>query len=296
MELSLLIPARNEEFLARTIADALEHSEADTEILVGLDGEWADPVIADHPRVTILHTSVSIGQRAMTNRLASISKAKYVMKVDAHCSFDQGFDRKLIEDIQDDWTIVPVMKNLHAFDWICPDGHRHYQDKGNICQCGKGMEKDIVRHAKRRPNSTAFRFDKTLHFQYWNAYKDKQEGDLVETMSLQGSCFMLTREKYWELDICDENAGSWGHQGSEVALKTWLSGGRCIVNKKTWYAHMFRTKPEAGFGFPWPKKEGDLEKTRQYFRDIFLEDRWPKAKHTLQWLLEKFAPVPDWDN
>jgi len=53
---------------------------------------------------------------------------------------------------------------------------------------------------------------------------------------------MLTREKYWELNICDESLGSWGSQGIEVACKTWLSGGKCLVNHSTWYAHMFRTQ------------------------------------------------------
>lgn len=299
MELSILIPARNEMFLAKTIEDALRHSEADTEILVGLDGAWADPVIDDHPRVTIVHTSESIGQRAMTNRLASLSKAKYVMKVDAHCSFDQGFDRKMIEAMNeagDDVTMVPVMKNLHAFDWVCEDGHRRYQSPSGPCtECGKPTTRDVIWYAKKSPNSTSYCFDKTLHFQYFNNYKAKQEGDLVETMSLQGSCFMLTRSKYWELDICDENAGNWGHQGSEVAIKTWLSGGRVICNRRTWYAHLFRTQG-GDFSFPWPAKEREIEKTRQYFRDIFLEDRWPKAKHKLEWLVNKFSPVPGWDN
>jgi hypothetical protein len=84
-------------FLNRTIEDILEHIEADTEILVGLDGAWADPTIPDHPRVKIFHVTEPIGQRRMTNQLARLSKAKYVAKVDAHCGFDQGFDRKMIE-------------------------------------------------------------------------------------------------------------------------------------------------------------------------------------------------------
>jgi hypothetical protein len=104
---------------------------------------------------------------------------------------------------------------------------------------------------------------------------------------------MMTRDKYWELDICDEKAGNWGHQGTEVAIKTWLSGGEVRVNTKTWYAHMFRTQG-GDFGFPWPANERQIEKTRQYFRELFLKNNWPKAKHDLQWLVDKFGPVPDW--
>lgn len=293
-DLSILIPARNEMFTARTVEDILKNKRGKTEVIVGMDGAWSDPGLEDHPDVRIVYVSKPLGQRAMTNRLARLSNAKYVMKVDAHCSFDEGFDTKLMADMQDDWTVVPNMKNLHAFDWVCPDGHRRYQGRSGPCQdCGKETTRDIVWYAKPSPNSTSYRFDKTLKFQYFGEYKKKQEGDLVESMSLQGSCFMLTRDKYWELNICDEEAGSWGHQGSEVALKTWLSGGRVIVNKKTWYAHMFRTQG-GDFGFPWPAKEGEIEKARQHISNTFLNDQWPLAKHKLQWLVDKFGPVPDW--
>jgi len=291
---SILIPARNEMFTARTVQDIIEKKQGKTEIIIGLDGQWADPGVEDHPDVRIIYVSQPLGQRAMTNKLARLSKAKYLMKVDAHCSFDEGFDVKLMADIQDDWTVVPIMKNLHAFDWVCPDGHRRYQGPSGPCnECGKETTRDILWRAKPSPNSTSYRFDKTLKFQYFGEYKAKQEGDLVESMSLQGSCFMLTRDKYWQLNICDERAGSWGHQGTEVALKTWLSGGRVIVNKKTWYAHMFRTQG-GDFGFPWPAHESEIEEVRQHIRNTFLADNWPLAKHKLNWLVDKFSPVPDW--
>jgi hypothetical protein len=249
-----------------------------------------------HPRVTVIHTPEAIGQRAMTNRLARLSKAKYVMKVDAHCAFDKGFDRILMENMQDDWTCAPQMRNLHVFDWVCPEGHRRYQGPSGPCEnCGQETQREIVWQPRANTRNSSYRFDKTLHFQYWPEYKRRQKGDLVESLSLQGSCFMLTREKYWELDICDEKAGSWGHQGSEVALKTWLSGGKVIINKKTWYAHMFRTQGK-DFSFPWAAKESEFEKTRQYFRDIFLQDRWPKAKMPLKQLINRFGPVPDWED
>lgn len=158
------------------------------------------------------------------------------MKVDAHTAWDDGYDVKMIEAMKeagDNVTMVPVMRNLHAFDWVCPDGHRRYQGPSGECkECGKPTEKDVVWIAKTSPQSTAYRADKTLHFQYHNEWKRKQVGDLVETMSLQGSCFMLTREKYWELNICDEKHGSWGQQGVEVAFKTWLSGVESYVIKE----------------------------------------------------------------
>ena len=293
-ELSILIPARNEMFLKRTIEDILMHTEADTEIVAVLDGGWNDEQIPDHPKLTLIYHAESIGQRAATNEAARVSDGRYLLKCDAHCAFDQGFDRKLLEAHQDDWTQVPIMRNLHAFDWVCANGHRRYQGPSGPCtECGQPTTMDVVWIAKRNPQSSAYRFDKTLHFQYWEDLKKRQQGDFVETMSLQGSCFMVTRERYFALDLCDEGHGSWGQQGTEVACKTWLSGGKCIVNRKTWYAHLFRTQG-GDFGFPYPNP--GIAQARKYSQDLWLNDKWDKAVHPLSWLIDRFAPVPEWSN
>src|SRR3989338_6626730 len=192
--------------------------------------------------------------------------------------------------------MVPLMKNLHAFDWLCPDGHRRYQGPSGPCsECGKPTLRDIFWKAKERPNSVSYCFDSVPHFQYFNEYTKRPGygGDITETMSLQGSCWMLTRDKYWELGVCDEKFGSWGSQGIEVAVKTWLSGGRVLVNHKTWYAHMFRTQG-GDFGFPYPQPGHEVQKTKNKVKDLFWNNKWPKQKYSLSWLLEKFWPVKGW--
>ena len=304
-QLSILIPARNEIFLARTIQDILENIEGDTEVIAVMDGYWADPQVPQHERVTIIHNPESIGQRGATNQAAKLSKARYVMKCDAHCAFDKGFDIKMLEAIagHDDWTMAPLMKNLHAFDWLCPDGHRRYQGPSGPCieklpegsVCGKETKRDVLWHAKDSPKSVSYCFDSTPHFQYFGEYSKRPEGqgDITESMSLQGSCWMLTRDKYWELNICDEAFGSWGSQGIEVAVKTWLSGGKVMINHKTWYGHMFRTQG-GDFSFPYPISGRDQEKAKSYAREIFFNNKWRKQKYPLSWLVEKFWPVKGW--
>lgn len=294
VDLSILIPARNEEFLARTIEDILKNKRGRTNIIVGLDGQWANPGIPNHEDVILVYYPESIGQRAITNQLCKLSSAKYVMKVDAHCAFDEGFDIKLMADMQDDWTVVPIMRNLHAFDWVCEDGHRRYQGPSGECkECGKPTTKEVVWYPKPSPQSTSYCFDSEPHFQYFGDYKKKQIGDIVETMSLQGSCFMLTREKYWGLDICSEQFGSWGSQGIEVAVKTWLSGGKVLCNKKTWYAHMFRTQG-GDFSFPYPQSGKDVSKAKQHAKELFFNNKWEKQIYPLSWLVDRFWPVPGW--
>ena len=308
-ELSILIPARSEMFLARTIQDILENKEAKTEILVGLDGDWANPPIPQHPDVNIYYSPVSIGQRGMTNQLCKLSRAHYVMKIDAHCSFDKGFDRKMIEGFKktgDDVTAVPIMRNLHAFDWKCHRcGWTKYQGPTpKICpDCGTS---DKIRHrmrwiGKHNPQSTSFSFDTRPHFQYFEDYKhrepyitDKKTG-FTETMSLQGSCWMLTRKNYWDWEVCDERAGSWGNQGIEVSLSSWLTGHKVIVNMNTWFAHLFRTQG-GDFSFPYHQSGRDVQRTKRYIRDKFWNFKHPNQVYPVSWLISRFWPVNGWSD
>ena len=297
-DLSILIPARNEMFLSNTVQNILENIRGNTEIIVILDGYWES--VPDAPNVTVFHNEESVGQRSAQNQGARLSRAKYLMKIDAHCVVDEGFDVKMIEAMEQnpDATMVPAMYNLHAFDWLCPEGHRIYQgptpEKGCL-QCGKPMVRDIIFKPRWSRRSYFYRFDKTLHFQYWGAFGDRPEGkpDIAPTLSIQGSCFMLSRENYWKWNVCDEETfHSWGQQGVEVAVKTWLNGGQVLVNKKTWYSHMFRTQG-GDFAFPYSNPQSKIDKNRETSRRMFIDGEY-KAKYDLKWLLDKFAPVPDW--
>jgi len=302
-DLSVIIPARNEIFLQKTIESILENIEADTEVIAVCDGYWPDPPIEDNPRVTIIHHTDSVGQRAATNGGARLSEAKYMMKADAHCAFDKGFDVKLMDGCKYEWTLVPKMYNLHVFDWQCKQcGHRVYQGpypkSCEKCDNTENFEMVVVWQPRWRRLTWSWRFDKDLHFQYWGAHRNRPEtrrGDYIETMSFIGACWFMYRQRYWDLDGLDEKHGSWGQVGTEMACKTWLSGGKLLTSKKTWFAHMFRTK-HPGFGFPYKMSGNQQEKAREYSQDIWLNNKWPKQKYPLEWLVERFKPVPDWHN
>ena len=324
MDISILIPSRNEIWLNRTLESIFKASEADTEAIVVLDGDFPKELPPIHPKLTVVYLPKSIGQRAATNLAAKLSKAKYLAKSDAHMDFSPGFDRILMEDMQDDWITAPTMRNLHAFDWVCPDGHRRYQgpsgpcsnckrcghvegkhgqkklDKG-VCDkykaCGKPTKMDVVWKAKDSPKSRSFLFDAEPHFQYFGEYTKRPEflaaGDLTESMSLQGSFFMMTRKRYWDLNISDEKFGSWGSQGVEISCKNWGTGGRVIINNRCFYAHLFRTQG-GDFSFPYPQQHSKVLKGREYARKIFYDSGWKKLIYPLSFMLEKFWPIPGW--
>ena len=295
-DLSILIPSRNEEFISLTVEDILKNKRGKTEVIIGLDGEWADPGITDHKDVRIIYYSESIGQRAITKQCARLSNAKYIIKTDAHCAFDEGFDVKMLDafkEVGDNVTMVPVMRNLHVFSWKCEGcGKESYQGPvpEGCTDCDVNhFQKEIKWIPKTSPQSTAYRFTKQLRFKYFPELRRTQANTgLVETMSLQGSFFMMTKEKYFSLDVDDDSLGSWGMQGSSVALRTWLSGGRVLCNLDTWYAHLFRTQP--GFTHPYHQSGRGQNHAIKTVQDMFFNNKWPQQVHPLSWLLEKFWP------
>lgn len=303
-ELSILIPSRNEEWLSETLEDLIKHKTDTTEIIVVLDGAPEVKPLPKHKDLTVIRHYKSRGQRASTNDAAKIAKGKYLMKTDAHTAWDDKFDEKILQgfkDLGDTITQVPVMRNLHVFDWVCKKGHRRYQGPSGPCtECGKPTKKDFIWNPKLRPQSTSYRFDHELHFQYFNTwkgseiYKEQQKTGYTETMSLQGSCFVMSADRYWSLNMCDEDFGSWGAQGTEVACKTWLSGGRCIVNHSTWYAHLFRTQG-GDFSFPYKQDNSQVKKAREKSQKLFLDNTWEHQTLPLIWLVDKFTPVDGWD-
>ena len=320
-DLSVLIPARNEEWLARTISDVLAHARADTEVIAVLDGAWADPQIPDHPKVRLTHSAGVIGQRAATNLAARMSTAKYVMKADAHCSFDEGFDVKLIQADEElgrpDVTQIPAMYNLHCFNWRCQAcGTETYQGPlPTLCATCAGssaktpggpFERLIIWDRRRRKFRTSkdegsggyvrtefWRFDHMLHFMYGGpVVKGQEKTELADVMSSVGACFFMRRDRFIEIGGLDERHGSWGNVGVEVACKSWLSGGRQIVNRRTYFSHLFRTR--ADFSFPYLMRGTDQERAREYSRRMWYGNAWPLQTRPLSWLIEYFAPIKGW--
>jgi hypothetical protein len=310
MDLTVVIPARNEEWLARTVADVAAAIRGRTEIIAVLDGGWIAPPLTQHGVVSVIRTPEAIGQRAATNLGIRLARGKLVMKLDGHCSVQDGFDLPLIaaaKALGPSVCQVPAQYNLHVFDWVCPDGHRRYQGptpksgcdfqaKVPGPKCGLPMTRDVVWQRRRSRLTTAWRFDSELHFQYWTdwgkAHKDEQVHDI---MTCLGACWVVDRQRFIELGMLDESHGSWGQMGTEIACKYWLSGGRLVVNKGSWFAHLFRTQG-GDFGFPYPLSGDAQRKAREHSQSMWRGEaaKWPHARRNLRWMLDRFWPVPGW--
>lgn len=271
--LTVIIPARNEKYLQNTIDNVLANIEADSEIVVVLDGYWPYEPIPDHPRVNIIHHTEARGQRHSINEAAKIARGRFIMKLDAHCAVGPGFDRILIEDWQPGWTIVPRMYNLDVDTWE-PKRHKRtdymyagWNDKGEL--------RALYYTGNERRE--------------WNS----RDAEIDETMCCMGPGWFINKDEFWANGGCDEDHGHWGQQGVEVSFKAWLSGGALMVDKRTWFAHWFRGG--GGPGFPYPISQRSIDRARQYSMDLWLNDAWPKQKRSWRWLVEKFNP-PTWED
>ena len=67
-KVSIIIPARNEKYLEKTIRNVLENATGEIEIIAILDGYIPDPQInINDDRVIFVHNEVAIGQRPAIN-------------------------------------------------------------------------------------------------------------------------------------------------------------------------------------------------------------------------------------
>lgn len=276
---SILIAARNEQHLGRTVREVLDKARGDVEVIVVADGYEPEDLPQD-PRVLTLRCIEPIGQRQAINKAARLAVGKYIFKLDAHCALDEGFDVKLAADCEYDWTVVPRMYQLDENTW----------------QPKFGKKTDFMFF--RSPDAAVhpFRIDyydaKTAHNyrDEYAAYKKAawRQGEICDTMTCIGAGWFMHRDRFRELGGMDEGHGHWGQMGVELSCKSWLSGGRMVVNKKTWFAHLWRRHA------PWKITQKQVDKARKYSIDLWTNNAWPLQKRPLSWLVEKFAPVPTW--
>jgi len=111
---SIIIPSANDPCLQRTIDDLRQKAEGKIEIVAILDGRWAEVNGAD----VVLFNEKRIGMRESINKGVLASHGEYIMKTDAHCVFGEGYDVKLLTDIEDNWIVVPRRYKLDIEKWI----------------------------------------------------------------------------------------------------------------------------------------------------------------------------------
>jgi glycosyltransferase involved in cell wall biosynthesis len=276
VRVSIVIPARNEPFLGKTVEDVLRNARGDVEVIVVLDGYWPDPTLAADPRVHIIHRGKAAGMRPAINAATAIAKGDFLMKLDAHCMMAEGFDVALAAECADDWIVVPRRYPLDPEAWCIQPS----------------TKPPIDYHYLSYPLASEAPLT-GLHGSPWRERgKGREDVLLDDEMSSQGSCWFMSR-KHWDrlgpMEI--DKYGNFIQEFQELGLKTWLGGGAVKVNKRTWYAHLHKGKTH-GRGYFISKQEMDAG--ADFAMRYWTLDRWAERRRDLRWLIEKFAPVPTW--
>ena len=272
MRVSVIIPARNERYLSATVQDILRNAVGDIEVITVLDGYEPDPQLPNDSRVIVLRKSRPEGMRPAINDALKVAQGKFLMKCDAHCSFAYGFDDVLAAECDADWVVVPRRYGLDPVKWertgeMPRDAHYlcwPYRDPGKA-PAMRGL---------------------TWH----QRGLDRVHVLLDNEMSSQGSCWFQHRnyfEKFGGVPL--EGYGPFVQEFQQVGNRTWLSGGRVVVNKKTWYSHWYKRDGQGYVLSPRHSREGIA-----YSADFWLNNRWVDRTHDIEWLVDKFWPVPSW--
>jgi glycosyltransferase involved in cell wall biosynthesis len=279
--LSVIIPSLDPRFLQKTVDDLIAKAEGEIEVIVVLDGYWPNPMISVAAQAKVIHQNHK-GMREAINAGMALAQYDWVMKADEHTMWDAGYDVKLIADAEDDMVVVPRRYRLDPEKWeIIEDGR-------------PPIDYMFIDYPYYKP------FDATqgLHGAEW---KQPEREDILidDLMTFQGSAYFMSK-KHWERlgGMSTALYGRFTHEAQEISNKTWLGGGRCVVNKKTWYAHLHKGK-KYGTGYPfstksWQEFKADMEFGRRACLDIWLNNKWEGRVHDWEWLIDKFWPVPHW--
>lgn len=216
--ISIIVLARDEEFLKPTLENLIERAEGSIEIICVLDGPTNYPIL-EHELVTYIKHEEPHGRRPSTNEAVQKAKGVYLFHVDAHVlTYTQGYDLLFKEACQDHKTmVIPNLDKLITGEW-----------RGK----GRRMGHKYITHKMK------------------DAWSSTKSQEVIEpTITGNGMGWFLSKDYFLALGGCDESYGKiWGNFGLEWAIKVWLSdpdgrgAGQVLLHKNIVFAHMWKNK------------------------------------------------------
>ena len=263
--ISIIIPSRGEKYLNATIKDVLDKATGSVEVIVVLE-EYDEKRIEG---VTYIYHPKALGMRYAINEAVNISRGKYIMKLDAHCIVAPGFDEQLKKDHQDNWLQVPRKYSILENEW-----QPNFNDP---------IDYEYWIYPLRYPNAS-------LHGFRWLTKGQERKHILIDdNLTFQGSCWFMSKDWWDKCDFMNDEGYNQLHAQEAVYLgnTTWMNEGRVVINKNTWYAHLFKSK-QAGRGYPM-----DEMKRRACYKYSY--QHWVlDNKEDFISLIEQFWPLPNW--
>jgi len=246
-----------------------------------LDG--APPVEELPADVVTIVKDKSEGLGAATWDMAQIATGQYVLKLDAHCSLAEGYDDILLREARPKRLQVLSRYQLKASEWRRGHGPSQYLYMTYPWLCdssyGCGM------------HSTKWLGDDGLQGDYFKRERDLRGLSVDEVMTFQGSMWFIERDYFVALGGI-EREYILHQEATTIGMKVWLSGGECVVNKDSWYAHLFKGKRFGGFRL----NKGNINALNRVAAERWMNDQWdsPMRVRDMRWYVEHFWPIPGW--
>lgn len=209
--------------------------------------------------------------RASINQAAAIAiDCDYLLKCDAHVMFAPGFDLELQRHCPSRTIVVPRRYRLDAGKWeVIQDGRPpvDYEYLTPPDSNGGGLKGKA----------------------WYERGRERADVPVDDLWLFQGSCWMMPRSYFYELDLMDEeNYGTFWKEALELSCKAWLSGGSVRVVKSTWYAHLH--KASRGYSMLSEDQIKAHEFSRKWLTD---STAWKKQTRPFKSLIARFQP-PGW--
>ena len=226
---SIIIPSRTEDYLNHTIIDVLKNSVGDVEVLPVLDGyELPDVELIHDPRVRYVKMEKSslMKKRHCINKAVSVSKYDHICTIDAHVSMAKGFDKVLLRDHQPDWVQVLQRRRLDAENWCEQD------------QMGRPpIDYEYIKWKSLIE-------DRGLHGYKWDSRGVERKDIMIDSIfSMQASMWFMTKEWFNKMGFMSpEGYTGWGAESEQILFTTLINGGKCKVNKNSYYMHCHKGK------------------------------------------------------
>lgn len=273
--ITIIILSRTEKYLNNTIRDVLGKATGEIEVIPVLDGypdDYPYEKIKD-PRVKYISLPLPDDferhKRQGINVAVSIAKGEYVCWMDAHCVVAPGFDEVLARDCQDGWVMVPRRYKFDVEKW------------------DRNVEKDRPPIDYEYPMWQYLIKKNRLAGYKWEERSRARKDIMIDDIFIaQGSFFFMTKKHFNRMGFMHtEGYTGWGQEGEEVCMTTILNGGRAVVDKNTWYAHMHKGQMH-GRMYKWTNIEPSYAYSFNYWvhqqKDFFVK------------LIEENMPIPNY--
>ena len=265
MRVSVIIPSRNEQYLNKTISDVFNKAAGDVEVVAVIDGPTDHPLPIDRPGMTLVINPRPLGFRCAVNQAVAAASGEWLMKLDGHCMVSQDWDEVLKAECDMDWLMV---------------GRRHELDVENwSTQNDTPVDYFYLSCPWTSP-------DGYMRDYRWVSRAQQRADVLVdETMTISGSMWFMSKDHY--INRIRTMYDEFGHFGEpqELCCKTWMSGGRVMVNKKMLHAHL---RAPRKYSISWPTSR----RMYQYVTQYWSGDKWPYQINNFGWIVDHFWPLP----